>query len=145
MSRILLSPVTAVTCNDAFEIIENAAIHIEDGRITFVGKVADAPQFAPVETIGGEHLVAMPGLVNTHTHSGMTLLRGYADDMALEPWLQTKIWPFEQKLQAEDVLCGTQLAIAEMLRGGTTTFADMYFFYEEGARAIAESGIRACP
>lgn len=145
MSRILLSPVTAVTCNDDFAVIEDAAIHIEDGRICFVGKRKDAPQFVPEETIGGRHLVALPGLVNTHTHAAMTLLRGYADDMALEPWLQTKIWPFEQKLQEEDVFWATQLAIAEMLLGGTTTFADMYFFYEAGARAIEQSGIRACP
>ena len=145
MPRILLSPVTAVTCNDAFEIIENAAIHIENGRIIFVGKAENAPPFAADETIGGEHLVAMPGLVNTHTHSAMTLLRGYADDMALEPWLQTKVWPFEGNLTQDDVHWGTLLAIAEMLRGGTTTFADMYFFYEEGARAITQSGIRACP
>lgn len=145
MPKILLSPVTAVTCNDAFEVIENAAIHIEDGRITFVGRAQDAPPFAADQTIGGEHLVAMPGLINTHTHSAMTLLRGYADDMALEPWLQTKIWPFEGNLNQDDVYWGTMLAIAEMLRGGTTTFADMYFFYEEGARAITQTGIRSCP
>jgi 5-methylthioadenosine/S-adenosylhomocysteine deaminase len=72
-------------------------------------------------------------------------LRGYADDMALEPWLQTKIWPFERHLRAEDVYWGTSLAIVEMLRSGTTTFGDMYFHYHEGARAISESGIRACP
>jgi 5-methylthioadenosine/S-adenosylhomocysteine deaminase len=75
----------------------------------------------------------------------MTLLRGYADDMALEPWLQTRIWPFEAHLTGDDVYWGTMLAICEMLRGGTTCFADMYFFYHEGVRAMLESGIRACP
>lgn len=145
MSSILLSPGVAVTCNDDFELIENAAIHIEDQRITYIGKAEDAPPFRPDETIGGPHLVAMPGLINTHTHAAMTLLRGYADDMALEPWLQTKIWPFEKNLTREDIYWATSLAIAEMVRGGTTTFADMYFFYEEGARAVTETGIRACP
>lgn len=145
MSSILLSPVTAVTCNDSFEQIEDAAIHLEDGRITYIGKAASAPEFHSDETIGGPHLIAMPGLINTHTHTGMTLLRGYADDMALEAWLQKKIWPFEKNLTESDVYWATLLAIAEMLKGGTTTFADLYFFYKDGARAITESGIRSCP
>jgi 5-methylthioadenosine/S-adenosylhomocysteine deaminase len=145
MTRIRLAPVTAVTCNETFEVLEDAAIHIEDGRITYIGPQDVAPAFEAAETIGGSHLVALPGLVNAHTHTAMTLLRGYADDMALEPWLQSKIWPFESHLQADDVYWGTLLAIAEMLRGGTTCFADMYFFYERGAQAIIESGIRACP
>lgn len=145
MTRILLSPVTAVTCNDAFEIIDDAAIHIENTRISYVGPREKAPDFAPDETIGGAHLVAMPGLVNTHTHAAMTLLRGYADDMTLEAWLQQKIWPFESHLTGEDVYDGTRLAICEMLRSGTTCFADMYHFYEDGARAMIESGTRAMP
>lgn len=143
--KLLLSPVTAVTCNPSFEVIENAAIQIEDEQLVYVGEARTQPPFEADEVIGGSQFVALPGLVNTHTHAAMTLLRGYADDMALEPWLHTKIWPFESHLQAEDVYWGTQLAIAEMLRGGTTTFGDMYFFYHEGARAILESGIRACP
>jgi 5-methylthioadenosine/S-adenosylhomocysteine deaminase len=145
MHRILLTPVTAVICNDEFEIIENAAIHIDGDRIVYVGEASTQPPFDADEISGGTNFVAMPGLVNTHTHAAMTLLRGYADDMALEPWLHTKIWPFEMHLNGEDVYWGTSLAIAEMLRGGTTTFGDMYFFYHEGARAILESGIRACP
>ena len=145
MPRIALSPVTAVTCNGAFEVIENAAIHIEDARLIYVGAAQDAPSFDAETTIGGEHLVAMPGLINVHTHAAMTLMRGYADDMALEPWLSQKIWPFEANLQAEDVYWGTLLAIAEMLCGGTTCFADMYFYYEQGVRAMLQSGVRACP
>ncbi len=145
MSKISLSPVTAVTCNDDFEIIQNAAIHIENKRILFVGKAESAPPFEADEIIGGAHLVAMPGLVNTHCHAAMTLLRGYADDMALEPWLHEKIWPFESHLTSDDVYWATLLAIAEMLRGGTTTFADMYFYTEDGARAMIESEMRACP
>lgn len=85
----------------------------------------------------------IPGFVNTHTHAAMTLFRSYADDMMLMDWLQTKIWPAEENLTGEDVYWGTQLAIAEMLKSGTTCFADMYFFMPEVAKAVAESGIRA--
>lgn len=145
MSSLLISPVTAVTCDAQFQVIENAAIHVQHNRITYVGPMADAPPFAPDETLGGAHIVAMPGLVNTHTHAAMTLLRGFADDMALEPWLNERIWPYEANLQVEDVIAGTRLAIVEMLRGGTTTFADMYFFYERAVEEMIESGMRACP
>lgn len=143
MTRIALFPSVAVTCNSQFDIIENAAIHIENNRIVYVGSSSTRPPFEADETIGGDHLVALPGLVNPHTHAAMTLLRGYADDMALETWLQTKIWPLEANLSRADVYNGTLLACAEMLRGGTTTCADMYFFYREGARAFVESGMRA--
>ena len=143
--KINLSPVTAVTCDGPFRVIEDAAIHLENGRISYVGPHADAPAWEADETVGGAHLVALPGLINTHTHAAMTLVRGYADDMALEPWLHEKIWPYEANLRARHVHKGTQLAIAEMIRGGTTCFADMYFFQEEGTRAMLESGIRAAP
>ncbi len=143
--KILLQPQTAVTCDADFRVIENAAIHIENGRITYIGERQNAPDFAPDETVGGAHLIAMPGLINTHTHAAMTLVRGYADDMALEPWLQGKIWPYEANLQAHHIYKGTQLAAAEMIRGGTTMCADMYFHYDEGARAFLESGMRAAP
>ena len=143
--KTLLSPVTAVTCDGDFRVIPDAAIHIENGRISYVGPRLGAPDFAPDETLGGAHLVAMPGLINTHTHAAMTLVRGYADDMLLEPWLHDKIWPYEANLEGRHVYKGTQLAAAEMIRGGTTCCADMYFFYDEGARALMESGMRAAP
>ena len=95
------------------------------------------------KTIDGSNKLAIPGFVNTHTHAAMTLLRGYADDMLLMDWLQNKVWPAEAKLVREDIYWGSQLAIAEMLKSGTTCFADMYFFMDETARAVEESGIRA--
>ena len=143
--KIAIRPSAAVTCNSDFDVLENPAIHIENGRISYIGPAHYAPPFEADETVAGEHLVAMPGLVNTHTHAAMTLVRGYADDMALEPWLSQKIWPYEANLEAQHVYFGTLLAILEMVRGGTTTFADMYFFGDDGARAMLESGIRACP
>ncbi len=93
-----------------------------------------------VDGCGG---ILLPGLVNAHTHAAMTLLRGYADDMVLQDWLSTKIWPLEAHLTGADVYAGTRLACLEMLKSGTTAFNDMYFFMEEAARAVADAGIRA--
>jgi len=92
--------------------------------------------------IDGDHAIALPGLVNTHTHSAMTLLRGYADDMILQDWLSQKIWPLEAHLTGDDVYLGTRLACLEMIRSGTTAFNDMYFFMDDAARAVDESGVR---
>ncbi len=145
MTRIALDPVTAVTCDDHFQVVEQAAIHVEDGRLTYVGPAAEAPSFEADRTLGGDHLVAIPGLVNTHTHAAMTLLRGYADDMVLERWLEDRIWPFESGLESDDIYWATRLAIAEMIRNGVTCFADMYFHYRRGTEAMVETGVRACP
>ncbi len=93
--------------------------------------------------IDGDGAIALPGLVNTHTHAAMTLLRGYADDMVLQDWLSQKIWPLEAHLTGDDVYQGTRLACLEMIRSGTTAFNDMYFFMADAARAVDESGIRA--
>lgn len=93
--------------------------------------------------IDGDGALALPGLVNTHTHAAMTLMRGYADDMVLQDWLSQKIWPLEAHLSAEDICQGTRLACLEMIRSGTTAFNDMYFFMADAARAVDESGIRA--
>jgi 5-methylthioadenosine/S-adenosylhomocysteine deaminase len=93
--------------------------------------------------IDGDGAIALPGLVNTHTHAAMTLLRGYADDMVLQDWLSQKIWPLEAHLTGDDVYLGTRLACLEMIRSGTTAFNDMYFYMADAARAVDESGIRA--
>lgn len=92
--------------------------------------------------IDGSSLLAMPGLINIHNHVSMTLMRSYADDMALMPWLTEKIWPFEAQMVREDVYLGAKLGIAEMLLGGTTTFVDMYWWQEAVAEAAIEAGIR---
>jgi len=95
------------------------------------------------KVINGGHLLAMPGLINTHGHSAMTLFRGYGDDLELMDWLQNRIWPLEEKLVASDIAIGARLAILEMIESGTTAFADMYFFMPEVAKAAEEAGIRA--
>ena len=117
-------------------------IAVEDNKIVYVG--IDVPaDFAADEIVDGKGKLATAGMVNTHGHVSMTLLRSYADDMALMDWLQNKIWPIEDKMDANDIYWGAMLGIVEMLKGGTTCFADMYAFMEDVARACAETGIRA--
>ncbi len=117
---------------------EMTHIYIEGNRIVEIGRQVEAE-----EIIDAKGMIAMPGLVNTHTHAAMTLLRGYGDDMPLHQWLQEKIWPAEAKLTGEMVYWGTRLAIIEMIKSGTTAFNDMYFFMEDVAKAVADGGIRA--
>ena len=117
-------------------------ILIEDDKIAVLGQVSEE-QASGAEVIDGRHTVAMPGLVNTHTHAAMTLLRSYADDMELMPWLNDKIWPAEAKFVNEYIYWGSALAAVEMIQSGTTTFADMYDSMHEVARVTEESGLRA--
>ncbi|NLG84795.1 MAG: amidohydrolase [Firmicutes bacterium] len=119
----------------------DADVAVEDGIIAAVG--SPPAGWTPDERIEAAGKIVMPGLVNAHTHAAMTLFRGYGDDLPLQEWLSQRIWPAEAKLTAEHVYWGSLLAIVEMLRSGTTTFADMYFFMEEVARAVEEAGIRA--
>ena len=96
-----------------------------------------------LKIINGSGKIALPGLINGHTHVAMTLFRGAADDLPLMDWLNNVIWPSESRLTGEDVYWGSLLGIVEMLKSGTTTFSDMYFFMDDVARAVEESGIRA--
>lgn len=109
--------------------------------------IAEQPDFIDRSlsdrVIDGSNLIVMPGFVNTHGHAAMSLFRSYADDMPLKEWLEKKIWPIEALLEGDDIYWGTMLSIAEMIRGGTTTFTDMYFFMDRVAEAVAETGIRS--
>ncbi len=113
-------------------------VYVEEERIVEIGRHQEADH-----VIDGQDMACLPGLVNGHTHAAMTLLRGYADDMNLQDWLEQRILPMEAKVRPEDVFWGTKLACLEMIRSGTTTFNDMYFFMEEAARAVADMGLRA--
>ncbi len=141
-SRILIKNATLVTMNDDRDILERGDILVEDGTIKAVAPVID-PGSEPVKTISAGGKVVIPGLVNLHNHAAMSLFRSYADDYPLMEWLETKIFPAEARLTPEDVYWGTALALLEMIRGGTTTFVDMYYFMDETARACLEGGIRA--
>ncbi|WP_042204315.1 amidohydrolase [Paenibacillus camerounensis] len=115
---------------------------IEDDLITYIGEDKPAAEEG-VLSVDGSRLLFMPGLVNTHGHAAMSLLRGYGDDMVLQTWLQEKMWPMEAKFTGNDVYWGTALSVLEMLKGGTTTFLDMYDHMDRVAEVTELSGIRA--
>ncbi|MCL6602343.1 MAG: amidohydrolase [Paenibacillus sp.] len=120
----------------------NGYMTIENDRITYIGEV-EPPFEIDVEIVDGSRLLFMPGLVNTHGHAAMSLLRGYGDDLALQVWLQEKMWPMEEKFTGEDVYWGSSLSVLEMLKGGTTTFLDMYDHMDRVAEVAELSGIRS--
>jgi len=126
-------------------VLEHHALAIDGGRIVDILPISEAElkyQAASVESLDRHALI--PGFVNAHTHAAMTLLRGVADDRPLMEWLLDHIWPLEQKWVGENfVRDGTDLAMAEMIRGGVTCFNDMYFFPEVTARQAARCGMRA--
>ena len=126
-------------------VLEDYSIAIDNGRIVDLQPTSDALKlYSPRNHFDYDHHILMPGLINAHTHSSMSLMRGIASDMSLMQWLQEHIWPIEQKWVNEKfVQDGSELAIAEMLRGGTTCFNDMYFFPEITARVASTIGIRA--
>jgi 5-methylthioadenosine/S-adenosylhomocysteine deaminase len=141
----IISPGLIRGSDESIVVVDEGSIAIDDERIVYVG-----PSPAPLEfqnaakRIDASGLIALPGFVNAHTHAAMTLLRGYADDMVLMEWLEEKIWPIEAHLDSEDVYWGAMLACVEMIRAGVTTFADQYFFMDDTAKAVRDSGIRAC-
>ncbi|WP_232686884.1 amidohydrolase [Halobacterium zhouii] len=120
--------------------VEEADVLVDQdsGEILDVGEVE-----AGDETLDADGCLVMPGLVNAHGHAAMTLLRGYADDKPLGDWLQEDIWPAEGEFTAEDVRAGAELALVELIKSGTTAFADMYFHVPEVANAVEQSGMRA--
>ena len=127
----------------SFDIIEDGAIAIKDGEIAFVGKRVAAVGVSADKKIDAKGKAALPGLINCHTHVAMTLFRSLAEDKPLDVWLRETIWPLEAKLTRDDVFAGALLGCLEMLKSGTTCFADMYFHEDMVARAVSESGLRA--
>ena len=114
-------------------------IGITGNKIAYIGQ----EEITGTKTINGAKHIAVPGMVNAHTHAAMTLLRSYADDMMLMDWLENKIWPVEALMTKDDIYWGTMLATVEMLKSGTTTFADMYADMDKVAEAVEETGMRA--
>jgi len=122
-------------------LLKGCDILIEGNRIVRIGK--ELPKDRDEDVIDGCGRLAIPGLINCHTHLAMTLMRGYADDMELMSWLQNKIWPLEAKLTKEDIYWGVKLGCLEQIRLGITCYNDMYYFMDETARATKEMGLRA--
>lgn len=142
---LLITGGLLVTMDGQMSLIEDGGLAVDKGEIVAVGPSRDLQQgYRATEIIDAAGKIIMPGLVNTHTHAAMTLFRGMADDLPLDTWLQNHIWPTEAKfINAASVRTGTDLALAEMIRSGTTTFTDMYFFAGEIALAAKQAGVRA--
>jgi 5-methylthioadenosine/S-adenosylhomocysteine deaminase len=136
---------TIVTMDAMGTILENGAVAVSDGVILAVGPAAQiTAEYSAMETLDGENRIVMPGLINGHSHAAMTLFRGVADDLALMDWLNNYIFPSEvQFVDSELVRIGTELACWEMIRGGTTTFVDMYYYPETVAEVVDSCGMRA--
>lgn len=134
-----------LTMDDADTILEHGAVAIDDGIIVAVGPARDIDaRYAAAERLGGDNRVVLPGLINGHSHAPMTLLRGVADDLDLMTWLNAYIFPAEVEfVDPEFVRIGTELACWEMIRGGTTTFVDMYYFPDVIAEVVDSCGMRA--
>jgi len=134
-----------VTMDAANTIIENGAVAVDDGAIIAIGPRDEIhATHSSAQTLGGDNRVVLPGLVNGHQHAAMTILRGVADDLALMDWLNNYMFPAEVEfVDAEFVRIGTELSCWEMIRGGTTTFVDMYYFPDTIAEVVDSCGMRA--
>jgi len=141
----IISATWIYTGEDPDKILFDHSIVVNDQKIRDIQPNIKAHEmYEAEETFQLSDHILLPGLINAHTHSAMSLLKGYADDLQLETWLNDYIWPAESKFVNYDfVLDGSKLAIAEMIKGGTTTFNDMYFFPEATAEAVKNLGIRA--
>jgi 5-methylthioadenosine/S-adenosylhomocysteine deaminase len=126
-------------------VLEDCAITIHDGKINAIVPQAEADkQFLAKQSLNLDRHIVIPGLINSHGHAAMSLLRGYADDVPLQEWLEQHIWPAEGRFVDRDfVHAGVQLAMAEMIRAGTTCFTDMYFFPDVAAACAQQAGMRA--
>ena len=142
---LLIRPGWVIPVEPAGTTLSGYALAVNNGKIVALLPDEEAAQrFRPRKTVDLPGQVLLPGLVNLHTHAAMSLLRGYADDLPLMRWLSERIWPAEARHAGPDfVRAGTLLACAEMLRGGITTFNDMYFFPDAAAAAARQLGMRA--
>jgi len=141
---LLVTGGTVVTVDEKFSLYSPGAVAVRKGEIVAVGPAAEIGSRYAGARYDATGRIVLPGLVNTHTHAAMTLLRGLADDLPLDRWLTENIFPAEGKnVSAAFVYDGTLLAALEMIEGGTTTFADMYYFESDAARAVDKAGLRA--
>ena len=141
---LIITGGTVVTMDAARHVYNDGAVAVRGDSIVAAGSQSDiASRYDAARTIDATGEIVMPGLINGHQHAAMSLFRGLADDLALNDWLQKYIFPAEARNVTPDfVTWGTRLGVLEMLRGGTTTYADMYYFEDEVARATKEAGMR---
>ena len=138
-NTILIKNAFILSPNTDFK--EKQDVLIKDDLIAEISDEIDESNVDKI--IDGEGKVLLPGFVNTHTHLSMTLFRGLADDLSLDTWLNDHIWPMEANLNGDYCYAGALLGAVELIKSGTTTFSDMYFYMEDVARAVDEAGIRA--
>ena len=141
MSRILIENVIALQDDGALRLSFGVDIAVEGRRFAAVGAAPDG--FTPDEVIDGSGLLAMPGLFNAHCHAAMSLQRGWAEDLPFDRWLNERVWVAESALKEPDVYWGAALAACEMIRAGVVGFADHYFWMDQVARVVDESGLKA--
>ncbi|WP_369270354.1 amidohydrolase [Streptomyces sp. R11] len=142
---LIITRCTVLTHDDheGVGFAEDAAIVVRDGVVEAVISSAEAEELTATERIDAHGQVALPGLVNCHTHAPMVALRGVAEDLPTDEWFNDVVWPVESNLTEKDVELGARLACAEMIRGGVTCFADHYFSMDAVAAVVEECGIRA--
>jgi len=141
---LLLFPTWLVPVEPAGVVLKGHGLGVRDGRIALIAPRAVALKYQAIETRELEGMLLAPGLINAHGHAAMTLFRGLADDLPLQRWLKDHIWPAESRWVDEDfVRCGTELAIAEQLKGGITCFSDMYFYPSVVSELVHKHGVRA--
>ncbi len=143
---LMITGATVVTMDSQWNVYENGFVAIRGERIVGVGELGgfDDARYRPADVVEASGNVILPGLINTHTHAPMVLLRGVADDVELEDWLKNYMYPVESDhLTRGFAVTGARLALAEMILGGTTTFADMYYFEDMIARETSRAGVRA--
>lgn len=138
--NLLIKNIDVIPMTERNLILENVDIQIVDNKISYIGP--ERSGFTPDKIIDGKGKIAIPGLINAHTHLGMSLMRNYADDLDLMTWLQDEIWPFEAKLGREDIYYASKLSMIELIKSGCTAFVDMYFEMDRVADAALEIGIR---
>lgn len=157
----LITNATLVTVNATNQVIRNGFLAVKDGKIAALGSASQLQELLTTSSssagtssagtlatmathvVQANNAIVMPGIINCHTHLPMTLLRSYADDMFLQPWLNDKVWPVEDCLDQECVRIGSVLGIAEMLASGITSFTDMYEWTDVIAQVVADTGIKA--
>ena len=127
--------------NKDYEIQEDMYVGVQEDIISYIGREKPEENFG--EVIDGKNRLLMPGFYNAHAHSPMSLMRGYGENLVLQDWLNTKIFPFEDKLDSNAVYWGTMLCMAESLKYGIVSSSDMYYFIPDMVQAVADSGAKA--
>ncbi|HCT15983.1 MAG TPA: amidohydrolase, partial [Ruminococcaceae bacterium] len=139
--KILFKNADILLKDEKFDVLENAFLAVDGDKISYIGSEEPADNFDEIKDMSGKMLI--PGLINCHNHCPMVLLRGVGSDLPLQQWLFDTVFPIEDKLTAEEINAGSELALLEMISGGTVSFSDMYFEPEMTIEAVARSGMKA--